>query len=132
MIYLKKNTSNDVVLTLNENRTITGDTFYTFLFTNDQTNVSKIFTATNLSSNVNRYDQFTIIESLTEDLTGGTVNLDNGTYRYSIYEASASTLQISACTSVVETGKVLVSGTTTSYVYVPTTSATKVAYKPTN
>ena len=116
MLFLKRDTSNTVVLTLQENATITATTpNYLFEFISDDSNVAKLFTATDSSSNVCRYNQFIIsVTGGTENLTGGTIDLtNNGYYKYNVYEqVSATNLAISGTTSKVETGKMFLSGTT--------------------
>ena len=74
------------------------------------------FTGADLSTYKCRYNRFDIIETGTTyvNLTGATVNLRSGSYTYDIYEASASTLSVSATTgTIISTGKVLVNGTDT-------------------
>lgn len=115
MIYLKRNQTNDVVLTLAEKNTITGSTFYLFSFVNDNTNVEKLFTAPDISDSTTKYNEFNIvITGGTEDLTTGIIDLEtNGFYKYTCYSMTGSTnLDVSGTTEVVETGKMLLSGTT--------------------
>lgn len=116
MIFLKQDISNTVVLTLQEKTTITGQTpYYLFEFTNDDTNESKVFTASDLSTCTRRYNEFIItLTGGTESLTGGTITLSpNGYWKYNIYQMTGQTnLNISNTISMVENGKVYVSGTT--------------------
>lgn len=115
MILLKRDTTNTVVLTLLEKATITATTpSYLFEFINDDTKISKIFTANDISTNTSRYNEFNItVSGGTENLTGGTINITtNGYWKYKIYEqVSPTNLDISGTTSIVETGKMYLSGT---------------------
>jgi len=115
MIYLNQDTTNNVVLTLTENVTLTGDTFYLFEFISDDTRYSKLFTTEDLSTNTCRFNQFNItVTDGAENLTGGTINLAPvGYYKYNVYQMSDPTnLAISGTSGIVETGKLYLSGDT--------------------
>jgi len=108
MIRLETNTVNDVVVTLNELATLSTP-YYLFEFISDDSNVSKIFTATNLSTSRSRYDQFDITTTTgVEDLLNGVIDLETkGYYTYNIYEqVSQTNLNLANITSLVEVGKV--------------------------
>ncbi len=122
MILINKNTSNSVVLTLNEGRT-TENPVYVFLFIDDQTQENKIFYSQNLSTNKDRYDLFNIIENDTEDLSNGIISLNEGFQHYLIYENNLSG-------KILERGKVKVLGTTTEYVFEPDYNTTTKVYNP--
>ncbi len=130
MILLKRDNTNTVVVTLQEKTTITAVTpSYLFEITNDNTNESKLFTAPDTSTNIRRYNQFDItVSGGTEDLLNGTIDINNnGFWEYKIYEQeSATNLDISGTTSVVETGKLYLSGSslpiTTEYISSGTTN----------
>jgi len=115
MIYLQKDNINTVILTLTESSQLSNPEFL-FVFINEfQTfpNQDEIFfTTSNDSSYTNRYDMFDIELSSSGSTTGGTsvaLNLDSGQYRYEVYEATASTLSISATTgSIIESGRLVV------------------------
>lgn len=115
MIYLKKEEINRVVLTLTESSTL-NNPFYLFEFTKEfQTFPNQdviYFTTDDLSTVTSRYNLFEIELSSTGSTTGGTsvsLNLESGQYQYQIYEASASTLSISATTgSIIERGRMIV------------------------
>lgn len=116
MIFLNRDQVNDVVLTLTEKVTITASTpYFLFSFTSDDTNVSKLFTAPDVSINTTRYNEFNItVTGGTESLTGGTIDIsDNGYWKYIVYEMTGQTnLDISGTTSIVENGKMYLSGST--------------------
>lgn len=125
MIYIKQGELNQFVLTLQEKSTIaaTGGTpFFLFKFDCDIDNgySTKTFLPYYISSNT-RYDYIKLYEddALFENLTGGTVNLSKaGWWSYTIYEQSNQyNLITSATTSIVESGKVLVTGTTTTFIF---------------
>jgi len=114
MIYLQRDSSNQVVLTLKEKATLASP-FYLFSFVPDDTNEAKLFTAPDVSTSTSRYNQFEItVTGGTENLLNGTINIEpNGFGKYTCYEMTGSTnLDISGTTSIVETGKFLISGTT--------------------
>lgn len=113
MINLQKDTQNTVILELTSVSTLLNP-YYLFEAINDMqpTNIT-YFTGTDLSTYKCRYNRFTITETGTTyvNLTGGTINLLTGSYKYNIYEASASTLSVSATTgSIISTGKLIVNG----------------------
>ena len=113
MILLQQNTVNDVVLTLRELTTIENP-FYLFVFTSDDTNISKIFTGVDTSTNVNTYNEFNIeLTSGAEDLLDSVINLPyKGYYTYNIYSmVTEGNLDINNVTELVESGKVYVNDT---------------------
>jgi hypothetical protein len=105
-------------MTLSEKSTLTSP-YYLMRLTNDTTRQEKVFLlAADQSSYTYRYNQFTLTEtSGTEILTSGTVNLlPTGFWTYEVWEQSSSTsLSVESATTLVETGKVKVVGTDTSY-----------------
>ena len=63
------------------------------------------------TSYVRRYNQFDLIETSSEDLSNGRVELDYGWGKYEVYEAITATLSISGTTGrILEEGKYFVSG----------------------
>jgi len=122
MIFIQKNQNNQCVLSLQEKSTIAmtgGSPYFLFRFTNDldNGNTEKIFLPYYISSNT-RYDYIQINENVTESLTGGTVSLSKeGFWTYEVYEQTSQyNLSLTGCTSCVEIGKVLVSGTTQYFI----------------
>jgi len=113
MINLQKDTANTVILELTSVSTLLNP-YYLFEAVNDmQPNNITYFTGTDLSTYKCRYNRFTITETGTTyvNLTASTINLITGSYKYNIYEASASTLSVSATTgSIISTGKLIVDG----------------------
>lgn len=116
MIFLQKNTTNKVVLTLTENSRLSNP-FYLFEFTNEFQNYPLdnppiYFTTPDLSNATIRFNLFDIELSSTGSTSGGTsvaMNLQSGQYKYNVYEATGSTLSVSATTQrVVETGRMVV------------------------
>jgi hypothetical protein len=115
MIYLKQETINRVVLTLTESSALSNP-FYLFQFTKDlQTYPNQeviYFTTDDLSSVTSRYNLFEIELSSTGSTSGGTsvaLDMASGQYSYKVYEASASTLSVSATTgNIVEQGRLIV------------------------
>ena len=115
MIYLNKNTTNTVILELTSVSSLL-NTNYLFEFINDiNTNSITLFTSADLSTFKCRYNRFSIIESSTSIPLSGQVSLISGSYTYNVYEASASTISISATTGVIiSTGKAIVNGLDTN------------------
>jgi hypothetical protein len=112
MININKNSQNVVVLTLTEKTTLTNP-YYLFSFINGNTREVTNFISTDLSTYKSRYNEFLITETGTTfvNLTGGTINLKTGMYSYTIHQQTSPTnLIVSAATSVVEVGKVIVVG----------------------
>ena len=69
-----QNTSNTVVLTLREVTTLAVP-YYVFNFVSDDTNISKVFTGVDISTNVNRYNEFVIELNSVEDLENSITEL---------------------------------------------------------
>lgn len=112
MIYLTKNSTSTVILELTTVSSLLTP-YYLFEFVNDLNKSVTYFSATDLSGYKCRYNKFSLIETGATDiiLSAGTVNLKAGSYTYSIYEATATTLSVSATTgSIISTGKAFVSG----------------------
>jgi hypothetical protein len=109
MIYLYKGQSNTVVLTLNEKATNTSyDVLFEFI--NETTGSTKLFTAQDTSS-VERYNEFVITESDTENLYNGTVKLESGQWKYTVYEmplASPNSITKSDNVGTLEIGRVTI------------------------
>ena len=96
MLKLIKNTSSDIVLTLQEKEIHTFQT-YIFIFRSlDSTEnyVTSLLKAADLSPYPNRYNQFTIVETTNPDLTIGEIELGvEGIYYYSVYSINATLTQ---------------------------------------
>lgn len=118
MIYLNKNQTSNIALSLSNNVTITGSTVYfLFNFYNTQTGDNTYFTAQDLSNNPIRYNLFdiTLTGSSYTNMTAGTISLTtNGWYDYDVYQMTGQTnLSLTGVTGgPIENGKVFVSGTT--------------------
>jgi len=115
MILLNENSTNKVVVTLDENVTLTGATYFLFEFISDDTRESKFFTADDISTNPCRYNEFEVtVTGGAENLTGGTINLEPvGYYKYNVYQQESPTnLDPTLADGVVENGKLYLSGTT--------------------
>ena len=115
MILLQKNTINaKIALTLHEKTTISNPV-YLFELTNDLTNISYYFIASDSSNYPNRYNLFTIIETTSSPtpLTGKITLGKAGYYSYRIYEQSSLTNLNPAGLAIVETGKCLLQSSVT-------------------
>jgi hypothetical protein len=88
VIRFLKNSTNNVVVTLTENSTVTNP-IYLFLFTNQTSNVPYYFIGTDTSSYKTRYNKFSIIEKVSANTLNGEVTLGfNGYYNYKVYQTS--------------------------------------------
>jgi len=120
MIYLNKNSLNTVVFTLNEKTTLPlSATTYLMEIYSDSDHDTKVLKFTgDTSFNPNRYNEFVIEETTSEDLSLSKITLEPGQYDYFIWQTSAATMALSAATSIVESGKLKVEGSgTTSTTY---------------
>ena len=108
MIYIEKDTTNKIVLTLNE-KALLASPYYLFVFENEyDTTVAPIeLYLENTSTSTDRYDLFTLIEG---SGTGDDIELTKGQYTYTVYEAVAQPSTVSDTTGdVVEFGRMVVS-----------------------
>ena len=113
MIRLEQDTVNSVVVTLTE-LTTQINPFYLFEFISDDTNDSKIFVSTDISTNISRFNKFNIeLTSSTEDLLNGVIKMPlKGFLKYKIYsQASSTNLDLNNITELVEVGKVYINDT---------------------
>tara|TARA_R110000737_G_C14267044_1_gene429669 strand:+ start:80 stop:490 length:411 start_codon:yes stop_codon:yes gene_type:complete len=124
MIKLIKDTANRVVVTASENVTLVAPVYFLFEFISDDTLESKFFTAEDISTNICRYNEFTVTTigaTGTEDLLDGVINIPlNGYSKYNVYQMDSPTNLDPALTGgIVENGKVYFEGTskpiTTAY-----------------
>lgn len=118
MIIINKDTINTVPFTLNEKTTLTGNTLsYLLELYNNANDTTKVLRLSgDTSTNPTRWNEYTITETgTTENLNLAIVTLEAGTYDYYVWETSASTLSLSAATSIVESGKCKVIGSATTY-----------------
>jgi hypothetical protein len=90
VIRFLKNSTNNVVVTLTENSTVTNP-IYLFLFTNQTSNVPYYFIGTDTSIYKTRYNKFSIVEKVGANTLNGEVTLGlNGFYNYKVYQTSLS------------------------------------------
>jgi hypothetical protein len=127
MIYIDKNSTNNIYLSLSES---TDDINFLFGFNYDGyiTPSPIYFSAPDTSSYTNRYNQFVLVDSditgtftSTQSTTGFTssVNLKNGQYTYTVY-ASGSTIDVynlagvTSSNNIIEIGRMVVNGIDTT------------------
>lgn len=85
-MYIKKNQSNDVILTLNE-KAVSNTHDWLFEFKNQTTGEIKYCSAVDISIYPDRYNEFNIIDNPTEDASNGTLNFTpTGSWTYKVYE----------------------------------------------
>lgn len=110
-MYIQKNISNTVVLTLSEKQTSTIHDWL-FEFTNDSTGEVKYCAALDSSAYVSRYNEFTITDSTTEDPYNGTLNFSpTGQWSYRVYEmpdSSPPALTTTGYLAICEEGMLIV------------------------
>ena len=112
MILLHISQSNTVATTFTENTTLTGSVYYLWDITNDNTDVSTAFIAQDSgSTDLARYNMFTITLTGSIDLLSGSIDLLPGTYKYNVHQQnSATNLTSSLSGTIVEKGRIYVSG----------------------
>lgn len=115
MIFLNKNTTNQIVLTLTESSRLNSPN-YLFIFQNefDLTQTDIPFTTPDKSGYTDRYNLFEIKEAVTGSTSGGNnvpLSFVAGQYKYKVYESTGTTLSISATTGrILEYGRMVVAG----------------------
>jgi len=109
MQLLNKNTTNELVFTLNEKSTLT-DPFWLFEFTPSVGDVV-YFNATDVSPYPRRYNLFEVVEDAVPDPSNGIIELLYGFGTYRVYESTTQTLDpIDTTGIVIEEGKYFVEG----------------------
>jgi hypothetical protein len=105
MIRINKGSVNEVIVTATEKVTLSTP-YFLFEFTSDETKLNYYCIATNVSTELVRYDEFYIEDKVSPVAVNGEVNLPVGTYTYKVYQqTSSSNLDPTLTTSVVEEGK---------------------------
>jgi hypothetical protein len=114
MLYINKNSTNELFFTLNEKTTIPSANYFLQLKSNNSTSSKNLLLeySANTSTNIERYDKFEIqeVEEQNEDLLDRKINLEIGSYDYYVWQSPSGNTQFSAVTSIVESGKVVVEG----------------------
>jgi hypothetical protein len=118
MIYIKKNFSNRIILTLNETSQLSSPN-YLFVFENEYNLIEQPINWSQIDSSnfTNRYNEFELIETTSGSTTGGTateLNLVAGQYSYTVYESVIPTLIVAETTGrIIEKGRMVVELDTT-------------------
>lgn len=113
MIYIEKDTTNNIVLTLTESSRLS-QPHYLFIFTNEYNiNATPVYwTSPDISSYPNRYNQFRLVESDSGSKTGGInvpLSLIGGQWKYAVMESIEETLDPLLTTGVIlEEGRMVV------------------------
>ena len=111
MIYIEKDTTNKIVLTLTENSTLSNPN-YLFVFENEwdmATDPIEIYLPDS-STATDRYNLFTLVDG---SGTGADLDLVKGQYTYQIFEAVGIPTTVSDTTGdIVEEGRMVVSSAT--------------------
>jgi len=100
---LYKNSTNTVVLTLDEKKTIS-DPIWLIEFTSDMTGEVKTIVATDNSQYRIRYNQFSIIEGSDKPFIGSVILSPSGMWTYRVYESDSSPVDLNAKGKLCEVG----------------------------
>lgn len=121
MQVIAKNTTNTLYFTLTEKVTLTSP-YFLFEITNQVDNTPIYFIGTDTSSYPSRINKFSIVEGTNNPTLGQIICTNVGQYNYRVWEQSSSTnLDPANASTLLETGIILVNGTTaTTTVYQPT------------
>ncbi len=111
MINIQRGMTNSCVFTLTENVTIVSPNFILEVYSNQDHNTKLMWLNDDVSPDLIRYNQYEIVETSTEDLTDQRISLDSGTYDYRVWQTGLTALSLTMSTSVVESGKITVTGT---------------------
>jgi len=106
MLHFNQSATTTVTLTLGDKVSIDDNSIYLFDFLNLENNRDYCFIGIDSSTAQTFYNTFSITLTGTsyQNLTAGTVHLDNGQYNYYVYEQTGYTLDVSASTKLVESG----------------------------
>lgn len=119
MIKIKKNQTNQFICTLSEVVTLSGSPKFLMYLESQNTNNTYSVICNDISSATTRYNKLVLVESTTNNLTGGTINLPIGEYIYFIYEQTSSTnLNKNNATSLLERGLLFVDDGTNAINYI--------------
>lgn len=125
MIYLKRDTINECVISITSNLLDTTPLPY-FIFEIIEGNTGelvKYFTSENVSPSRRRYDEFNLelVDEINEDLTDGKIYLPEGTHSYEyrcyITSVEGSIDPLNIISDIVHSGKLIVEHTTTNDLY---------------
>jgi hypothetical protein len=111
LIYIEKDTTNKIVLTLTENSTLSNPN-YLFVFENewDTAEAPIEIYLPDTSTATDRYNLFTLVDG---SGTGADLDLVKGQFTYTVYEAVGIPVTISDTTGdIVEEGRMVVSSAT--------------------
>lgn len=128
-IALNKNSVNIITPTLFEKTTLS-PVYYLFEFINKQTFAKSYCIPTELSTELQRYNKFSIEDTANPVALSGEVDLSAGSYEYNVYEQLSSTNLVPTGLDIVEAGmcKVYDSTTHTNTEY-PVAAVTNTQYE---
>ena len=118
MIYIEKNSLNQICLTLNESNNDNSN-YYIFEFISQYSTLPEIadgiyFYSPDISTYKDRYNLFILTDNDTTGSTTGGINiplnLKSGQYLYNIYTSDTITLNPILFNNLIETGRMIVSG----------------------
>lgn len=119
MIYIEKNTNNLIALELSQTLpTCAASCSYLFEFKWEETpeDRTRYFTTADISPATNRYNLFTLSESISGsigNIVSASINLDPGQYMYNVYWTGSNIVNIPnmLTTASISTGRMVVAGT---------------------
>ena len=116
MQLITRGQNNILIFTLTERVTLTNPYFLVRMQSRSSNKIKRFILPANQSTDTTRYDKFTITESTTENLTSGTVSLEQGQHFYRIYEqVSATNLSEDGANKLLEEGIIVVGTTGDTY-----------------
>ena len=130
MVYITQSTTGNVLIcTITEKQTLTSP-YYLLRLVCEQSGVETSCLVTDVSTHTIRYNDFRVTEKTSPVNLSGEVRLvSTGRYRYYIYEqTSASNLDYTLATTLLEQGFCEVIGTTTSTTTYSGATTTKTVY----
>lgn len=131
-IYIKKDSINTCMFTLNESTTIDGAS-YIIQFESKALNTSKImWLQLDVSPNPERYNEYIIQEVPLdeEDLEEQKINLLEGGYTYFVWETTSENLNLNDAQGIIESGMVHVIGDAPIINTAQVTPSSKHIFKP--
>lgn len=118
MIRITKGATNSCVFTLNEKITLSSPNLFIQIHSNQDNDDKLMWLNDDLSANTIRYNLYVIEETSSEDLNDQKISLEPTSYDYFVWQTDSATLSTTYATSIVESGKLIVTGTgSTNYTY---------------
>jgi len=115
MLRINKNSTNTIILTLNETTTLVNPNYFIELYSIQNSVTKRFFLINDLSAQKIRYNEFIFTENAVEDLDNMVINLIVGDYTYKVYETLGNIIELENA-NLIEVGKLkVIDGDDTSY-----------------